>query len=156
MQKAAEEVFNLPQRGDQRFERGPVFKIKNRVETRLDVELYHLLRAYALVQNRHTAVDRAVRKIPVYSLEEAVKNLSRLVGRPIPSWRTLSSFMPINISSPNKRRSARASFFAASLELARRGEISLRQEGAFGDIYLKTPEGREFDLDDAGEWERGE
>jgi segregation and condensation protein A len=78
MQKAAEEVFNLPQRGDQRFERGPVFKIKSRVETRLDVELYHLLRAYALVQNRHTAVDRAVRKIPVYSLEEAVKNLSRL------------------------------------------------------------------------------
>mgnify|MGYP000482721810 CR=1 FL=1 len=34
MQKAAEEVFNLPQRGDQRFERGPVFKIKNRVEVK--------------------------------------------------------------------------------------------------------------------------
>ena len=115
------------------------------METRLDVELYHLLRAYALVQNRHIAVDRAVRKIPVYSLEEAVKNLSRLVGRPIPAWRTLSSFLPINISSPSKRRSARAAFFAASLELARRGEISLRQESAFDDIYLKTPDEREFD-----------
>ena len=115
-----------------------------------------MLRAYALVQNRHTAVDRAVRKIPVYSLEEAVKNLSRLVGRPIPSWRTLSSFMPINISSPGKRRSARASFFAASLELARRGEISLSQDGAFGDIYLKTPDDREFAPEDAEGWESAE
>ena len=91
-----------------------------------------------------------------FEKKEAVKNLSRLVGRPIPSWRTLSSFMPINISSPNKRRSARASFFAASLELARRGEISLRQGGAFGDIYLKTPEEREFDPEEQGEWESGE
>jgi len=91
-----------------------------------------------------------VRKIPVYSLEEAVKNLARLVGRPIPSWRTLSSFMPINISSPSKRRSAKASFFAASLELARRGEITLMQDGAFGDIYLKTPEGRAFAEDGNG------
>lgn len=158
MQKAAEEVFDLPQLGERRLERGPVFKVKNRVETRLDVELYHLLRAYALVQNRHTAVDRAVRKIPVYSLEEAVKNLSRLVGRPIPSWRTLSSFMPINLSSPAKRRSAKASFFAASLELARRGEITLMQDSAFDDIYLKTPEGRTFDdsaYDGADESERG-
>ena len=64
--------------------------------------------------------------------------------------------MPINISSPSKRRSAKASFFAASLELARRGEITLRQEGAFGDIYLKTPEDREFAADETGEWESGE
>lgn len=156
MQKAAEQVFELPQLGDRRFQRGLMMEVTSRVETRLDVELYHLLRAYALVQNRHTAVDRAVRKIPVYSLEEAVKNLSRLVGRPIPSWRTLSSFMPINIASPGKRRSARASFFAASLELARRGEISLRQEGAFGDIYLKTPEDREFESEESESQERGE
>lgn len=145
MQKAAEQVFALPALGERRFARGPELRVESRVETRLDVELYHLLRAYALVQNRHTAVERAVRKIPVYSLEEAVKNLSRLVGRPIPAWRTLSSFLPINISSPAKRRSARAAFFAASLELARRGEISLRQETAFDDIYLRTPEDRAFE-----------
>ena len=91
-----------------------------------------------------------MRKIPVYSLEDAVKNLARLVNRPIPAWRTLSSFLPIELSSPAKRRSAQASFFAASLELARRGEISLRQDGAFDEIYLRTPEGRAFDQEESG------
>ena len=102
------------------------------------------------MQNRHAGVERAVRKIPVYSLEDAVKNLARLVNRPIPAWRTLSSFLPIELSSPAKRRSAQASFFAASLELARRGEISLRQYGAFDEIYLRTPEGRTFDQEESG------
>jgi chromatin segregation and condensation protein Rec8/ScpA/Scc1 (kleisin family) len=66
--------------------------------------------------------------------------------------------MPINLSSPAKRRSAKASFFAASLELARRGEITLMQDSAFDDIYLKTPEDRTFDdsaYDGADESERG-
>ena len=33
---------------------------------------------------------------------------------------------------------------------ARRGEITLMQDGAFGDIYLKTPEGRAFAEDGNG------
>ena len=150
MQKAAADVFDLPALGERRFVRGPALEINRKTERRLDVELYHLLRAYALVQNRHAGVERAVRKIPVYSLEDAVKNLARLVKRPIPAWRTLSSFLPIELSSPAKRRSAQASFFAASLELARRGEISLRQDGAFDEIYLRTPEGRAFDQEESG------
>ena len=35
------------------------------------------------------------------------------------------------------RRSALASTFAASLELAREGEIQIRQDGTFGPIYLR-------------------
>ena len=150
MQKAAADVFDLPALGERRFVRRPALEISRKTERRLDVELYHLLRAYALVQNRHAGVERAVRKIPVYSLEDAVKNLARLANRPIPAWRTLSSFLPIKLSSPAKRRSAQASFFAASLELARRGEISLRQDGAFDEIYLRTPEGRAFDQEESG------
>ena len=37
------------------------------------------------------------------------------------------------------RRSAIASTFAASLELVRAGKIQLRQEIAFGPIYLRSP-----------------
>jgi segregation and condensation protein A len=38
------------------------------------------------------------------------------------------------------RRSARASTFAASLELAREGRIELRQEKAFAPIWLRPTE----------------
>jgi segregation and condensation protein A len=38
------------------------------------------------------------------------------------------------------RRSARASTFAASLELAREGKIELRQETAFAPIWLRSTE----------------
>ena len=36
-------------------------------------------------------------------------------------------------------RSAIASTFAASLELARAGKLQLRQDSAFGPIYLRSP-----------------
>ena len=60
MQKAAADVFDLPALGERRFVRGPALEISRKTERRLDVELYHLLRAYALVQNRHAGVERAV------------------------------------------------------------------------------------------------
>ncbi|MEE8352521.1 MAG: segregation/condensation protein A, partial [Rhodospirillales bacterium] len=54
-----------------------------------------------------------------------------------PDWETLWQFLPEGLLEGLIARSALASTFAASLELAREGKIKLRQSDPFGPIYLK-------------------
>jgi segregation and condensation protein A len=56
----------------------------------------------------------------------------------VPDWRELISFLPENAHSELLRRSALAATFAATLELVRNGRIELRQDRAFGPIYLRS------------------
>ena len=72
-------------------------------------------------------------------VEEAVKRLRHLVFS-MPSWTSLQHFLPPNLSKPMDIRSATASHFAASLELAREGVLTMRQGSHFAPIYLKTRE----------------
>ena len=48
------------------------------------------------------------------------------------------AFLPEDwCGAPERRRSATAASFAASLELVRSGKLELRQEGAFQPIWLR-------------------
>ncbi len=68
----------------------------------------------------------------------ALERLKRLMGVAI-EWGQLASFLPESWSlDPAKRRSAIASTFAASLELAKLGRVEIRQEETFAPIYLRA------------------
>jgi segregation and condensation protein A len=65
-----------------------------------------------------------------------------MLGMMLPDWQTLQAFLPDDIgphASPIRRRSAMAATFAATLELTRSGRVELRQDGVFGQIYLRAP-----------------
>jgi len=72
------------------------------------------------------------------SMDDALKRLARFLGH-LPDWRELTNFLPQEVRGELFRRSALAATFAAALELARDGRIELRQERAFGPIYLRSP-----------------
>ena len=57
----------------------------------------------------------------------------------VPEWRSLMSFLPPGLRGGVIERSAVAATFAASLELVRSGKLQLRQERAFGPIYIRSP-----------------
>jgi len=60
-----------------------------------------------------------------------------LIGETI-EWASISSFLPEGWQvDPKRRRSAMASSFAASLELAKRGEIELKQERVFAPVLVR-------------------
>ena len=66
--------------------------------------------------------------------------LRRLLGA-TKDWESLLSFLPPG--SGLTARSALASTFAASLEMAREGEVRIRQSGGpFGPLYLRPAKGR--------------
>ena len=73
-------------------------------------------------------------------MKEALQRLASLVGS-LPDWTSLDRFLPDVLGSPLERRAALASTLVASLELARGGELRLRQEQEFGPILVRRGTG---------------
>jgi len=100
------------------------------------VELYDLISAYGSVRARNEPVVHVVSRRPVMTLEEALLRVERLIGVKF-EWTDIRSFLP-ETQDPEFRRSALASSFVATLELARKGKVELEQESAFAPLYIRA------------------
>jgi len=98
--------------------------------------LYDLLSAYAARRAVNAASSVRFRRLPVWTVRQARRRLERLVGA-MDDWSSLDSFLEEMLDDPDMRTSVRASTFSASLEMARRGQIELRQAQAFDPIYIR-------------------
>ena len=105
-------------------------------KTVFQVTLFDLLKAYGGLKRR--GGDRSLHIEPweLYTVEDSLLRLRRLLGGTA-DWASLSKFLPQGLKDDLARRSALASTFAASLELAKEGKVKLRQTGTFGTIYLR-------------------
>jgi segregation and condensation protein A len=137
MQQAAKRLISLPRLGQQRFARGAVehFSITN--EAVWQASLYDLLACYGDIQSGLENETLTIAATKLFSVEEAAKRLRHLIGG-MPDWTTLESFLPPNLRAPIDRRSATASHFVASLELARDGLLKLRQDAHYAPLYIKS------------------
>lgn len=141
MQKAAQQLMEFPQLGVDFFPRG-MPEAREVEETPVYyLPLQDLLTALAAPLRRRKPVTYNIAPTRLYSMEESVLRLRRLLGV-MPSWASLRSFLPAVASEEIlEARSAIASTFAATLELVKAGELELRQDGTFAPIYVKRREG---------------
>ena len=136
MQEAGARLMARPQLGKDIFSRGQpegVVVIRRAV---WDVKLYDLLQAYGHQVRPKDADTYQIAPMQFFSVEEAAERLGRMLGIAI-DWQTLEAFLPAGLTDPTKRRSAIASTFVAGLQLAKDGQIELRQTERFGPIHLR-------------------
>ena len=100
------------------------------------VDLYDLIATYGLVRARAEPAIHVINRRPVMTLEEALLRVERMVGAAL-EWAALESFLP-ETQDPAFRRSALASSFVATLELARQGKLELDQQDAFAPLYVRA------------------
>ena len=143
MRRVAAQLMGRDQLGRDFFARGMSESVTVKRKVEWKASLADLLRGYARVRGREEYRPLQVDRGAVLSMDEVMERLKRLLGVSV-EWSRLVSFLPEAWSvEPGKRRSAVASTFAATLELARRGELELRQEETFAPIYLRAPQARE-------------
>jgi segregation and condensation protein A len=76
----------------------------------------------------------------VFTMEQALDRMRGLIGY-AGDWTDLASYLPPGWDGhPMRRRSATAAHFAAVLELAKRGQIELRQGETFAPIEIRRRE----------------
>ncbi len=141
MQDAGRHLMRQPLLGGDRLVRGAPEPLKIITRNTYDVSLYDLLEAYGAQYRRKTDTVLRIPPPNLYSMEEALQRLTTMLGGlpgDIESWTELSSFLPETLRGGLVGRSAIAATFAASLELARSGHAELRQDHAFGPIFLRA------------------
>lgn len=126
-----------PQLGHDVFARGEPEDRTVSDRSRLAADLPALLRAYRAALHR-AAGQRAYRPRPVtlWTVQDAMARLASLLESS-EGWTGLDGFVP-PLPEPLQHRAARASTLLAGLELARSGELALRQDSAFGPILVRA------------------
>ena len=99
-------------------------------------DLYDLISAYGIVRARSEPAVHVVARRPVMTLDEAIHRLERMVGVRL-EWTALEAFLP-ETQDPDFRRSALASSFVATLELARLGKLHIEQKDIFSTLYVRA------------------
>lgn len=141
MQKAGQALMEHDRLGQQFFARGNPERFKPREIEILDATLYDLLKAYGDQKRRKDAqTPMQIEAFEIFTVEDALQRLRRLMGAS-PDWQDLWSFLPEDLKGALLIRSAVASTFAASLEMAKEGKVAIRQTDNFGPIFLQRRDG---------------
>ena len=76
-------------------------------------------------------------RLPVFTAEEGIKTIKEFFDKLI-NWKKLDDLIPKNFKSGSKyKKTGRAGIFAGSLELVKEGNLKIKQENLYDDIYIK-------------------
>ncbi len=138
MRDAASKLMARDQKGRDFFVRGIPEDVTRVRRVRYTASLLDLMQGYARVRTRDEFRPFTFIREHVMTLEHALERMRGLIGY-AGEWTDLMSYLPEGWEAdPKRRRSATASHFAASLELAKGGAIQIRQSEIFAPIQIKV------------------
>ena len=137
MRDAAAKLMARDRLGRDRFVRGVTEDVTRRKTVHYTANLLDLMQGYARIRTRDDFRPFVMDRDSVFTMEQALQRMRGLIGFS-GHWTDILSYLPDGwTDSPKKRRSATASTFAASLELAKEGKIVIRQDEVFSPIQIK-------------------
>ena len=76
-------------------------------------------------------------KLPVFTTESGIKTIKEFFGKLV-DWKNIDDLIPINFKSQTKfKRTGKAGIFAGSLELVKEGDLKIKQNKLFDDVYIR-------------------
>ena len=137
MRDAAAKLMAGDRLGRDRFVRGVTEDVTRRKTVNYSANLLDLMQGYARIRTRDDFRPFVMDRDSVFTMEQALQRMRGLIGFS-GHWTDILSYLPDGwTDDPKKRRSATASTFAASLELAKEGKIVIRQDEIFSPIQIK-------------------
>ncbi len=101
------------------------------------LNLFDLLKAYSLIIMTKDFQKINIPRLPVFTTEEGIKTIKNFFGKLI-YWKKLDELIPKSFQKESKnKKTGKAGIFAGSLELVKEGNIKIKQENLFDDIYIK-------------------
>tara|TARA_R110002012_G_scaffold60307_4_gene157723 strand:- start:6113 stop:6907 length:795 start_codon:yes stop_codon:yes gene_type:complete len=142
MRDAAARLMARDQLGRDFFARGQTDEVQRTRRITYTATLLDLMQGYARIRTRDDFRPFVMDREKVFTMEQALERMRGLIGY-AGDWSDLTSYLPDGWSiDPVQWRSATASTFAASLELAKEGHIEIRQTELFAPIQLRKREKR--------------
>lgn len=137
MREASAKLMARDQLGRDFFVRGLQEDVTRVRKVTYTATLLDLMQAYARIKTKDEFRPFVMDRDNVFTMEQALDRMRGLIGF-AGEWSDLTSWLPEGWDSdPLRRRSATAATFAASLELAKAGQVELRQADVFAPIQIR-------------------
>ena len=119
------------------YMRGIKGNIKSIYSTEYNINLYDLLKAYSSIIMTKDFQRMNIPKLPVFTTEDGIKRIKEFFGNLI-DWKKMDDLIPKNFKKGiQNKKTGKAGIFAGSLELVKEGNITIKQNKLFDDIYIK-------------------
>ena len=101
------------------------------------LSLFELLKTYSSIIMTKDFQKINIPKLPVFTTEDGIKTIKDFFGQ-LMTWKNLDDLIPNHFKSEKKnKKSGKAGIFAGSLELVKEGNLKIKQEKLFDDVYIK-------------------
>ena len=134
------QMLNRKRLGKDVFMRGSKSGMKSIYDSKYTLTLFEVLKTYGNIVMTKDFQRMNIPKLPVFTTEEGIKRIKELQNE-LSEWKNLRDLIP-NVFKNNKKmkKTGNAGIFAGSLELVKEGNVKLKQEKIFGDIYIRNNE----------------
>ena len=133
----SDQMLKRKRLGKDVFMRGIKGKFKSIYNTKYSLTLFEILKTYSSIIMTRDFQKMNIPRLPVFTTEEGIQRIKEFFGN-LSDWKNIDELLPINFSNKsNLRRTGKAGIFSGSLELAKEGNISIKQNNLFDDIYIK-------------------
>jgi segregation and condensation protein A len=137
MRDCAAKLMARDRLGRDFFARGIPEVVETKKTITYTATLLDLMQGYARIRTKDEFRPFVMDRDAVFTMEQALDRMRGMIGF-AGTWTDILSYLPDGWGSdPVKRRSATASTFAASLELAKEGKVEIRQSETFAPIELR-------------------
>ena len=119
------------------FMRGGKGKIKSVYKTKFNLTLFEILKTYSNIITTRNFQRISIPKLPVFTAEDGIRVIKELLGK-MSDWKNLKELLPENFNAKKSMiRTGNAGLFTASLELVKEGNILIKQDKLYEDIFIK-------------------
>ena len=117
--------------------RGIKGNIRSIYSSEYNLTMFELLKAYSSIIMTKDFQRINIPKLPVFTTEDGIKTIKEFFGKLV-DWKNIDDLIPRGFKDGSKyKKTGKAGIFSGSLELVKEGNISIKQENLYGDIYIK-------------------
>ena len=133
----SEQMLKRKRLGREIRTRGMKGNIRSIYSTEYNLSLFELMKAYSTIIMTKDFQKINIPKLPVFTAEDGIKTIREFFGK-LFEWKKLDELIPNNFKSGSKyKKTGKAGIFAGSLELVKEGNLSIKQDKLFDEIYIK-------------------
>ena len=133
----SEQMLKRKRLGREIRTRGMKGNIRSIYSTEYNLSLYELMKAYSTIIMTKDFQKMNIPKLPVFTAEDGIKTIKEFFGK-LMDWKNLDDLIPNNFKNGKKfKKTGKAGIFAGSLELVKEGNLTIKQDNLFDDVYVK-------------------
>ena len=119
------------------YMRGIRGNIKSIYSTEYNLNLYDILKSYSSIIMTKDFQRMNIPKLPVFTTEDGIKRIREFFGHLL-EWKNIDELIPITFKKGiENKKTGKAGIFAGSLELVKEGNLTIKQNKLFDDVYVK-------------------